>query len=171
LQNKISRIDCGDLTLAEKYCPYCGSVSRTDDEFCNSCGASIQETAEPAQSQPYAPPAPQQQAAFTPPPTQQYGASTQTIYHDPTKQSTAQANNTFGILSLFLSIGGIIAAVLMLYFASGPMFIVALILGIVGLKKTTQKGFSIAGIVISSIGLIISIIMAIILILAIIYSQ
>ncbi|MHA1156103.1 MAG: zinc ribbon domain-containing protein [Candidatus Heimdallarchaeota archaeon] len=166
----ISRIDSGDLTLSEKYCPYCGSVSRTSDEFCNSCGASIQETAEPAQNQPIAPPAPQQQTAITPPPTHQYGANTQTIYHDPTKQSTAQTNNTFGILALFLSIGGFIA-VGFLPFVSVPMFFIALILGIVGLKKTTQKGFPIAGIVISSIGIILSIILVIIFILALIYSQ
>lgn len=157
--------------MSENYCPYCGSKIKIGDEFCNSCGASIEGISEPKQNQTYSQPSTQQPVSYDPAPTHQYGASTQTIYPEPSKPSTNQMNdNIFGILALVLSIGGFIAVGLM-PFASVPLFIVALILGIVGMKKATQKGFSIAGIVISSIGLIISVIFTIIFILALIYSQ
>ena len=64
-------------------------------------------------------------------------------------------SNALGIASLIL---GIIAFVFgVVFFISIPLAIVSIIFGIISLVKRNSKGFSIAGIILSSISIIVSI--------------
>ena len=40
------------MSTDEKYCPYCGSMTKSTDVFCNNCGASLEIASDPIVSTP-----------------------------------------------------------------------------------------------------------------------
>lgn len=145
--------------MSNSYCPFCGSEIKPGDTFCNSCGASTETTPVNPVNQPYTPPPPPQQQYGQP--AHQYGASAQTVYQQPAKSQT----NTLGLVSIITTFLGCCSA-LFLPFVTLPLFLVGLITGAVGMKKTpNDKTMSLIGVIISSIGVIGSIIFIVLIVL------
>ena len=149
--------------MSDSYCPYCGSVIKPDDAFCNSCGANIDQQTNPASagSQTYPPPPPpqQQQQYATQPQTHQYGASSQTVYQQPAKTSQ---DNALGIVSIISAIVGFCVSFLGFPFINSVLFIVGIVTGALGRKKSPEnKTIATIGLVLSIIGLIGSLIFSI----------
>ncbi len=148
--------------MSDNYCPFCGSVMKIGDEFCNSCGANLLEKTDPAQSQTLSSQQSTQQQ-YPPPPkttTHQYGASAKTIYVQPNK--TENQTNSLGIISLIVSFIGFIS-IFIFPFLSPIFFIAGLITGVIGMGKPS-KGVAIGGLILSAIGIILSIIAIIVVI-------
>lgn len=149
--------------MSKSYCPNCGSERDPANEFCNSCGARIESEPGFAPSQTNPPPPPPQQQYSPPPMNYKYGASAQTTYVQPGKHSSQ--TDTLGIVSLISAIAGFIFWVIF-PFLSPVLHIVGLITGIMGMKKSpTNKGLSVAGLVLSIIGLVASILIIVLVIL------
>ena len=149
--------------MSDSYCPYCGSAIKPDDAFCNSCGANVDQQTNPAstgtQTYPQPPPPPPQQ--FAPPPqTHQYGASSQTVYQQPAKTSQ---DNALGIVSIVSAAVGFCVSLFGFFFINSVLFIVGIVTGALGRKKSPEnKTLPTIGLVLSIIGLVGSIIFSII---------
>ena len=134
--------------MSESYCPFCGSVIKTNDEFCGNCGASINAPATPSAppafsqpSQPYQQPGQQPYSSVQP--GQQYGASTQPVYVQPSAGAPVQQNKAadkslvFALIGLFIIpfIGGLFAVIFGIQGVSNPYnrnkAIIGIVLGII----------------------------------------
>ena len=117
------------------YCPYCGSIMKKGDAFCNNCGASLDSSSQPSQTQP----TPQPMTSTQPmQPTQPiyYGAEPiQTQPVAPPMNKAADQALVWGIVGLFC------------FFAAIP----AIIFGIQGMKNPYNKNKAIIGLVLGII--------------------
>lgn len=120
------------------YCPYCGSIMKKGDAFCNNCGASLDSKSQPQQTQtvpqPMTPTQPMQ-------PTQPiyYGAQPVQVQPvAPTMNRDADNALVWGIVGLFCTCGAI------------P----AVIFGIRGLSNPYNKSKAIVGLVLGAFVLI-----------------
>lgn len=132
--------------MSNLYCPYCGSVSKVGDVFCQTCGASIDNNVspgtptQPQPGQPYHQPAQQHYSSVAP--SHQYGAATQTTYvqtgaRQPIlKNQAADLSLVFAIIGLFVlpGIGGLLAIIFGIIGATNPYnrnkAIIGLVLGL-----------------------------------------
>jgi len=123
-----------------KFCPHCGTTVKSEDVFCNNCGASIEETVEPTVSMPVQPV----------PYAQTTHSSQATVYVPPPKtlNNVAVIALIFGIISVvvnllprFLSYIGTVTA------------IIAIITGIIGGLKSQKKHLAFIGLGLGVIGI------------------
>ena len=121
------------------YCPYCGSVVKPGDAFCNNCGASVEKQPSTSSMPTTTPVTQQNPQTYTPQQPNYYG--TQTVQTQPAAaQMNKAADNAlvWGIVSIFCGLAGI------------P----AIIYGIQGMKIPYNKGKAIAGLVLGTIFLV-----------------
>ncbi len=130
--------------MSDSYCPYCGSVSKTGDIFCQSCGASLDNNTSPSTplqtqtAQPYPQPV-QQQPFLGAAPSHQYGAATQTTYVQVGEHPTLRKNQAAELAVVF--------AILGFFIMPGLGGILAIIFGIVGALNPYKRSKAIIGII------------------------
>lgn len=121
------------------YCPYCGSVVKPGDAFCNNCGASIEKQQSTTTSTPTTPVSQQNPEASIPQQTNYYGTQTvQTQQAAPQMNKAADNALVWGIVSIFCGLAGI------------P----AILYGIQGMKNPYNKNKAVVGIVLGAIFLV-----------------
>ena len=129
--------------MSESFCPYCGSVVKAGDVFCNTCGASIDANVSPSapqQTQPAQPyQQPVQQSYSSTAPSHHYGAATQTTYVQTGAQSPIQRNQAADLALVFAIIG--------LFILPGIGGLLAIIFGIIGVTKPFNRNKAIIGLV------------------------
>ena len=133
----------GLLELSDEksnFCSHCGTIVKSDDVFCNNCGASLEDTIEPIGDIPV------QQDLYT----QTTYPTPATVYVSPpqTLNSVAIIALIFGIISvvsnlfpIFFNIIGIISAV------------ISIITGIIGGLKSQKKYMSFIGLGLGVLGI------------------
>ncbi len=134
------------------FCPSCGQRVEDSWSVCPNCGQKLGSLrGAPAQGTQY-PGSPQSSQ----PPTPMYGPTG-------VEGAPIRTSNVFGIISLIISlIGcGVIFYISMLF--GVIISVVALILGILGIKKDMNRKIAIAGIVLAAIGLTIGLVTMIII--------
>jgi len=135
-----------------RYCQFCGGLLTDDSDFCNVCGASIEEKKE-EKTQPV-PQQPtiivqQQQQQQQQPATPITPVVPIVIQQVPLSNSAADTSFWFGLLSwICIPIIG---------------SIIAIIFGVIGLKKEYKKGLAIAGLTLGSVSLLGSVLLFIFL--------
>lgn len=124
---------------SNKFCPHCGTPVKSDDVFCNNCGASIEETVEPTVSMPVQPVT----YAQTTHPSQA------TVYVPPPKTL-----NNVAIVALIFGIISVVVNLLPLFFYLGAVTaIIAIITGIIGGLKSQKKHLAFIGLGLGVIGI------------------
>lgn len=127
------------------FCTKCGTELKDDSKFCHNCGATVKPKAQEDTLGPEVfAPTPQPTAQTTQPKPQQ-------LTQQPAQQTTNQNEGIFGLLGFILS-----------FFVP----IAGLILSIIGMKKTKNRGFAIAGLVISIVSMVITFIVMVAVIAA-----
>lgn len=126
-------------SLSESYCPYCGSIAKVGDVFCQTCGASLNDnvsSSTPHQTQP-AQPVQQHYSVSTP--SHQYGTTTQTTYVQTSARPAIQKNQAADLALVFAIIG--------LFILPGLGGLLAIIFGFVGITKPFNRNKAIIGLV------------------------
>lgn len=130
------------------YCKKCGKQINDTANFCPFCGSgqASQTTVSPNSVPPQTPPyQPQQNVA----PTQQYNSQNYAPQYN--QNTNAEPTNTLAIVGFILS-----------FFVS----IAGLIVSIIGIRRPGNRGLAIAGIIISSISIVITFIVIIVVVAA-----
>lgn len=125
---------------SSKFCSHCGTTVKSDDVFCNNCGASLEDTVEPTVSMPVQPD----------PYTQPTHPSQASVYVPPPKtlNNVALIALIFGIISV-----GINLFPFSLFFIGNVTGIIAIIAGIVGGLKSQKKHLAYIGLGLGVIGI------------------
>lgn len=123
-----------------KFCPHCGTTVKSDDVFCNNCGASIEDSVEPTVSMPVQPVSyaqtthPSQATVYVPPPK--------------TQNSVAIVALIFGIISVVINL-----LPLSIFYLGTVTGIIAIITGIIGGLKSQKKHLAFIGLGLGVIGI------------------
>lgn len=123
-----------------KFCPHCGTTVKSDDVFCNNCGASIEDTVEPTVSMPVQP------VSYA----QTTHSSQATVYVPPpkTQNSVAIVALIFGIISVVINL-----LPLSIFYLGTVTGIIAIITGIIGGLKSQKKHLAFIGLGLGVIGI------------------
>ncbi|NPE08878.1 MAG: zinc ribbon domain-containing protein, partial [Asgard group archaeon] len=123
-----------------KFCSHCGTTVKSDDVFCNNCGASLEDIIEPAVSMP-AQPEPYTQTTHT---------SQATVYVPPpkTQNSVATVALIFGIVSVVINLFPF--SMLYIGIITGT---IGVITGIIGGLKSQKKILAYIGLGLGVIGI------------------
>ncbi|RLI71201.1 hypothetical protein DRO91_04730 [Candidatus Heimdallarchaeota archaeon] len=124
-----------------KFCSYCSSVVKSDDQFCQNCGASLELDIEKAASAATIQPT----SIATP-----YSTTATTTY-----QVTPTTKTDPGIMSIISFVAGVIS--FFMQFMVGPLGIpvslIAIIIGFIGVFKEKRRGLAIGGIILGFVGI------------------
>ncbi len=119
--------------MSESYCPYCGSISKPGESFCNNCGASLDSNVSPSTPTQAQPIQPYHQ------PTHQFGTPTQTTYVQTSTQASIQKNQAADLSLVFAIIG--------LFVIPGIGGLLAIIFGIIGLSNPYNRNKAVIGLI------------------------
>ena len=125
------------------FCKNCGVNLKDGSTFCHNCGSPVNDCVQ--SNAPVNPPIYQDAPVAQPQNPQGYGYAPYPVYEAPKKSGDA-----FSILALIFGIIGVVADWIGVFFAP-----VALIFGIISRKKS-KSGMGIAGIILGSIGILVS---------------
>jgi len=131
--------------VSDVYCPYCGSISKPGDPFCNNCGASIDVDSSPSsvpQTQivpTYQQPVQAHDPFMSSPSNHQYGSNTQATYVQTTARPQPMKNQAADLSLVFALIG--------FFVIPGIGGLLAIIFGIIGLSNPYNRSKAIIGLV------------------------
>lgn len=129
-------------TEEKMFCTKCGAQVSDDSVFCHQCGSAISAAAKDQINNP-------EQVATT--------VNTQNTVHQPQQQPTQQTPHQQASGGRDDGIYGLLGFILSFFVA-----IAGLILSIIGLSKTKNRGFAVAGLVISIVSMVIYVIVIIV---------
>lgn len=153
--------------MSDPYSPY----PENPGGYGSSAGSNDPYSGQPLPPTEYGAYPPQQQSYYPPPQQQPYASNDYNPYAAPPVYqpyvSPAQPGQTNipGIVSLVLGITSIVLS--WVFFLGLPGSIAGVILGIIGMRRTTGKGLAVGGLVCSIIGLVLSACIGILLIIGI----